>query len=368
MVGVRSSSDFFLHVALRNSSYLSKFRSEPQFHAMLRQMTSIGYRRAALFARRPPLSCVGPHGAVQRGTTSTQRSMCCSVGKSREFPTEPRVAIGITVFRQWESKLQVLLIKRGKEPNKGEWCFPGGSVELGEKIADCAAREVQEETGLAVFNQGGRSPTSCPTTYDAADIIWKQDDGNMRFHYVVVEKQLVAVVDDPKQKQLVAVVDDPKQKQLVAVVDDPKQKQLVAVVDDPKQKQLVAVVDDPKQNPPKHRMMRMHQNGVKVNELRLAFGEATDAAAWFYGEECRESRNVEYNEEDLVRSGAVLMAAVVKDPKQKPEASDDADAAEWFDVSALESLPNLVKDCDWLTAKAANMFQLHDKDIHAQQS
>ena len=30
------------------------------------------------------------------------------------------------------------------------WCFPGGAIELGEKVEDAAQREVFEETGLEV--------------------------------------------------------------------------------------------------------------------------------------------------------------------------------------------------------------------------
>lgn len=44
----------------------------------------------------------------------------------------------------------ILLIRRGKEPNKGLWTVPGGRVESGEYMADTCRREVQEETGVLV--------------------------------------------------------------------------------------------------------------------------------------------------------------------------------------------------------------------------
>lgn len=43
-----------------------------------------------------------------------------------------------------------LMIRRGKQPDKGRWSVPGGRVEPGESDADATAREVLEETGLAV--------------------------------------------------------------------------------------------------------------------------------------------------------------------------------------------------------------------------
>ena len=43
---------------------------------------------------------------------------------------------------------QVLLVKRGNEPYRGQWCFPSGFAESGESIAEAALRELEEETGV----------------------------------------------------------------------------------------------------------------------------------------------------------------------------------------------------------------------------
>jgi 8-oxo-dGTP pyrophosphatase MutT (NUDIX family) len=42
---------------------------------------------------------------------------------------------------------RVLLIRRA---DNGYWSLPAGAMELGESIAECATREVYEETGLTV--------------------------------------------------------------------------------------------------------------------------------------------------------------------------------------------------------------------------
>ncbi|WP_213455302.1 NUDIX domain-containing protein [Rhizomonospora bruguierae] len=42
---------------------------------------------------------------------------------------------------------RILLVKRS---DNGQWAFPAGAMELGESIADCAIREVWEESGLTV--------------------------------------------------------------------------------------------------------------------------------------------------------------------------------------------------------------------------
>jgi 8-oxo-dGTP diphosphatase len=61
---------------------------------------------------------------------------------------EPRVDCvgGIVV----DGDGRLLLVRRGQEPAKGTWSVPGGRVEPGEGDLHATAREVLEETGLAV--------------------------------------------------------------------------------------------------------------------------------------------------------------------------------------------------------------------------
>ena len=45
---------------------------------------------------------------------------------------------------------KVLLIRRGNEPYKGCWAFPGGFMDMDETAEQCAIRELKEETGLDI--------------------------------------------------------------------------------------------------------------------------------------------------------------------------------------------------------------------------
>jgi ADP-ribose pyrophosphatase YjhB (NUDIX family) len=47
-------------------------------------------------------------------------------------------------------KQQVLLIKRAYAPYQHLWTLPGGRIEPGETIEECAAREIKEELGLSI--------------------------------------------------------------------------------------------------------------------------------------------------------------------------------------------------------------------------
>jgi len=50
----------------------------------------------------------------------------------------------------YEAVPKVLLIKRGNEPFKGCWAFPGGFMNMDETTEECAIRELEEETGLRI--------------------------------------------------------------------------------------------------------------------------------------------------------------------------------------------------------------------------
>ncbi len=45
---------------------------------------------------------------------------------------------------------EILLAKRAIEPCRGEWCLPGGFIEMGETTEEAVVRELREETGLTV--------------------------------------------------------------------------------------------------------------------------------------------------------------------------------------------------------------------------
>ncbi len=48
---------------------------------------------------------------------------------------------------------KILLVKRGLEKKTfpGAWTFPGGKMESGESLLDCATRECREEAGVVPF-------------------------------------------------------------------------------------------------------------------------------------------------------------------------------------------------------------------------
>jgi 8-oxo-dGTP diphosphatase len=85
----------------------------------------------------------------------------------------PAVGVGAVIVHEG----RVVLIQRGKEPLKGRWVIPGGTVELGESLQEAVVREVQEETGLVV------QPGEVVLVFDRILKV----EGEIRYHYVIVD-------------------------------------------------------------------------------------------------------------------------------------------------------------------------------------
>lgn len=66
-----------------------------------------------------------------------------------EYP-RASVTADAVLFAEKEGQIYVLLIKRGNEPYKGYWAFPGGFLNMDETVARCAERELEEESGIVL--------------------------------------------------------------------------------------------------------------------------------------------------------------------------------------------------------------------------
>lgn len=125
------------------------------------------------------------------------------------------VGVGAVVIHEG----RVLLIRRGKEPLRGRWVVPGGTVELGETLEAALAREVLEETGLVV------TPREVVTVFDRIE----RDAGGVRYHYVIVDYLCDYVSGEPR------AATDAEDVALVSLADLPRydlpQKALEVVLD-----------------------------------------------------------------------------------------------------------------------------------------
>ena len=58
----------------------------------------------------------------------------------------PRVGVAVIIERNG----QVLLVKRKNAHGAGSWAVPGGHLEFGEALEECAVRETREEVGIDI--------------------------------------------------------------------------------------------------------------------------------------------------------------------------------------------------------------------------
>jgi 8-oxo-dGTP diphosphatase len=92
----------------------------------------------------------------------------------REYPEAPIVGVGAIVIKD----RQALLVCRAQEPNRGQWSIPGGIVELGETLAQAAAREVWEECRVKV--EAGEVMATF-------DLIRRDAEGRILYHFVLLD-------------------------------------------------------------------------------------------------------------------------------------------------------------------------------------
>jgi ADP-ribose pyrophosphatase YjhB (NUDIX family) len=103
----------------------------------------------------------------------------------REYPKHPLLGVGAVVFMDQE----VVLVRRGQHPGKGQWSLPGGVVELGEPILDALERELWEEVSVKIEIGG---------LIGVFDRIIRDLENRVKYHYVLVDYYGSVVLGDPR--------------------------------------------------------------------------------------------------------------------------------------------------------------------------
>ncbi len=94
---------------------------------------------------------------------------------AREYPARPLVGLGVVMLRPGPA---VLLVRRGKAPNKDAWSIPGGAQKLGETAEAGARRELHEEAGLHA------GPLHLVAHVDS---ITRDAGGAVQYHYTILD-------------------------------------------------------------------------------------------------------------------------------------------------------------------------------------
>ena len=93
---------------------------------------------------------------------------------SRRYPSRPVVGVGAIITRGDA----VLLVRRGREPQKGIWSIPGGVLKVGETLEEGVCREVREEVGLDV---------RVLERVEVVERILPDADGKVEYHYILID-------------------------------------------------------------------------------------------------------------------------------------------------------------------------------------
>ena len=107
----------------------------------------------------------------------------------------PKVGVSVIVLARSSSLVHVghvALIRRAQRPAKGLYSFPGGKLNLGETISECAVREAREEIGLSCVVHYQNVPAFAVTD----SITYGANNKTIDFHYAVVHVLAMAQCND----------------------------------------------------------------------------------------------------------------------------------------------------------------------------
>ena len=100
------------------------------------------------------------------------------------YPLHPMVGVSAIVWRGD----RLLLVQRKFDPGAGRWSLPGGKLHLGESLAEGAAREVAEETGITA---------RIIEPVLIYDVHHRDPDGRIAWHYVLIPHSAEWVAGEP---------------------------------------------------------------------------------------------------------------------------------------------------------------------------
>jgi ADP-ribose pyrophosphatase YjhB (NUDIX family) len=95
------------------------------------------------------------------------------VADERLYPKRPFLAVSAAILREGK----VLIVRRARKPALGIYTLPGGVVEAGETLEEALAREVREETALAI------QPV---TLAGHREVIVRDGEGRTERHFVIL--------------------------------------------------------------------------------------------------------------------------------------------------------------------------------------
>jgi ADP-ribose pyrophosphatase YjhB (NUDIX family) len=98
-------------------------------------------------------------------------------GQLRALAGERTLLLTATRVVLRDDRDRLLLIRRS---DNGHWSVPAGAMELGESIADCAVRELREESGLAA------TAVTAYALHTGPDYTHRNMFGDIYQHFVVL--------------------------------------------------------------------------------------------------------------------------------------------------------------------------------------